>query len=95
MTLVQNLVYQFRSAARPSTFWISSSNLDLEIDAPIKKLKVQNGEVFAEVADQLRNAEAFKFLPASPNWSLVREARCAAGARNCSWNVLAGARSIR
>lgn len=64
----KNLVYYFDSATRPNTFWVSLSKLDLKAGAPVKKLVIQHGEVFAgEVADQFQNAEPFKFLPASPN----------------------------
>lgn len=64
----KNLVYYFDSATRPNTFWVSLDKLHLEPGAPVKKLTIQHGEVFAgEVADQFKDAEPFKFLPASPN----------------------------
>lgn len=59
----KNLVYYFDSATRPNTFWVSLSKLHLEPDAPVKKLVIQHGEVFAgEVADQFTAAKAFTFL---------------------------------
>jgi penicillin V acylase-like amidase (Ntn superfamily) len=63
----KNLVYYFDSATRPNTFWASLTKLNLKPGAPVKKLTIQNGEVFSgEVADQFKDAEPFKFLPASP-----------------------------
>jgi choloylglycine hydrolase len=64
----KNLVYYFDSATRPNTFWVSMAKLDLKPGAPVKKLTIQDGEVFSgETADQFMAAEAFKFLPASPH----------------------------
>ena len=63
----KNLVYYFDSATRPNTFWVSMSMLDLKPGAPVKKLTLQNGEVYSgETADQFKDAMPFKFLPASP-----------------------------
>lgn len=63
----KNLVYYFDSATRPNTFWVSLAKLDLKPGAAVKKLTIQNGEVFAgDVSDQFRNAEPFKFLPGLP-----------------------------
>lgn len=65
----KNLVYYFNSATRPNTFWVSLAKLDLKPGAPIKKLTIQNGEIFSgEVAHQFKEAKSFKFLPASPNF---------------------------
>ena len=64
----KNLVYFFDSATRPNTFWVSFSKIDLKPGAPVRKLTVQNGEVFSgEVAGDFKPAEPFKFLPATPN----------------------------
>jgi penicillin V acylase-like amidase (Ntn superfamily) len=64
----KNLIYYFDSATRPNTFWISLAKLNLRPGAPVKKLTIQNGEVFSgEVADQFKESQPFKFLPASPN----------------------------
>ena len=50
-------------ATRPNTFWVSLANLDLKPGASVKKLTIQNGEVFSsEVTDQFKDAEPFKFL---------------------------------
>jgi penicillin V acylase-like amidase (Ntn superfamily) len=65
----KHLVYYFDSATRPNTFWVSMAKLDLKAGAPVKKLTIQNGEVFSgETAPEFKTAEAFKFLPASPNF---------------------------
>lgn len=64
----KNLVYYFDSATRPNTFWVSLAKLNLKPGAPVKKLTIQNGEVFSgEVAAAFKDAEPFKFLPATPN----------------------------
>ena len=63
----KNLVYYFDSATRPNTFWVSLDKLDLKPGAPVKKLTIQNGEVFSgEVAGSFEPAEPFRFLPAMP-----------------------------
>ncbi len=63
----KNLVYYFDSATRPNTFWISLAKLDLKPGAPVKKLTIQNGEVFSgEVSSNFKPSEPFKFLPATP-----------------------------
>jgi choloylglycine hydrolase len=63
----KNLVYFFDSATRPNTFWVSFSKLDLKAGAPVKKLTIQDGEVFSgETAGAFKAAEPFKFLPATP-----------------------------
>jgi len=63
----KNLVYYFDSATRPNTFWVSFDRLDLKPGAAVKKLTIQNGEVFSgEVAGDFRPSEPFKFLPATP-----------------------------
>lgn len=63
----KNLVYYFDSATRPNTFWVSLDKLDLKPGARVKKLTIQNGEVFSgEVAGDFKPAEPFKFLPPTP-----------------------------
>jgi penicillin V acylase-like amidase (Ntn superfamily) len=61
----KNLVYYFDSATRPNTFWVSLAKLNLKPGAPVKKLTIQNGEVFSgEVADQFIESKPFMFLQA-------------------------------
>ncbi len=63
----KNLVYYFDSATRPNTFWISLAKLDLRPGAPVKKLTIANGEVFAgEAAGSMQVAQPFTFLPGTP-----------------------------
>jgi penicillin V acylase-like amidase (Ntn superfamily) len=63
----KNRVYYFDSATRPNTFWVSFDKLDLKPGAPVKKLTIQNGEVFSgEVAGDFKTAEPFKFIPVTP-----------------------------
>jgi penicillin V acylase-like amidase (Ntn superfamily) len=62
----KNLVYYFDSATRPNTFWVSLAKLNLKPGAPVRKLTIQNGEVFSgETAEQFKDAAPFKFLPAT------------------------------
>ena len=64
----KNLVYYFDSATRPNTFWVSLGKLNLKPGAAVKKLTIQNGEVFAgEVADEFKDAKPFEFEPATSN----------------------------
>lgn len=58
-----NRVYYFDSSTRPNTFWISLDQLDFSNKAPIQKLSLAEGQVYAgEVAKQFKPAEAFKFI---------------------------------
>ncbi|VEG91130.1 linear amide C-N hydrolase [Legionella spiritensis] len=60
-----NLIYYFDSATRPNIFWVDFRNIDFHSDAPIKKLTIQNGEIYAgEVSSDFQISEPFKFLPA-------------------------------
>ena len=62
-----NLIYYFDSATRPNTFWVSLSKLDLKPGAPVRKLTIQDGEVFSgEVSADFKDATSFAFLPATP-----------------------------
>jgi choloylglycine hydrolase len=62
----KNRVYFFDSATRPNTFWVSLDKLDLKPSAHVKKLTIENGEVFSgEVSNLFKDSEPFKFLPAT------------------------------
>ena len=64
----KNLIYYFDSATRPDTFWVVLSKLNLKAGAPVMKLTISNGEVFAgEVSDKFQATPSFTFLPANPN----------------------------
>ncbi|MFG1462021.1 linear amide C-N hydrolase [Xanthobacter sp. DSM 24535] len=61
----RNLVYYFDSATRPNTFWVDLAKLDFTPGTPIRKLVLQNGEVYAgEVSDSFAPAEDLKWLMA-------------------------------
>ena len=63
----KNLIYYFDSATRPNTFWVSLSKLNLKSGAPVLKLTIANGEVFAgEVSDKFQPSKPFTFLQAEP-----------------------------
>lgn len=61
----KNKVYFFDSATSPNSFWIVLDNLDFSENAPVKKLSVANGAVYAgNVAEKFEPAKSFAFLPA-------------------------------
>lgn len=58
-------IYYFDSSTYPNTFWIEFSKLNFEPGAPVLKLPVENGEIYAgEVSNKFKPAEPFKFMPA-------------------------------
>ncbi len=62
----KNLIYYFDSATSPNTFWVPLADLDFKPGAPVKKLTVAGGKVYAgNVADKFDATPSFKFL-ASP-----------------------------
>ncbi|MCA3446398.1 MAG: linear amide C-N hydrolase [Rhodobacter sp.] len=62
-----NLIYYFDSATRPNTFWVSLAKLDLKAGAPVRKLTIQDGQIFSgEVSADFKEAKPFAFLPATP-----------------------------
>jgi len=62
-----NLIYYFDSATRPNTFWVALDKVDLKAGAPVRKLTIQDGEVFSgEVSADFKDAAPFAFLPATP-----------------------------
>lgn len=61
----KSLVYYFDSATTPNTFWVDLHKLDLKPGAPVKKLTMANGRVYAgEVSAQFVQTPSFKFMPA-------------------------------
>jgi penicillin V acylase-like amidase (Ntn superfamily) len=61
----KNLIYYFDSATSPNTFWVPLADLDFKSGAPVKKLTVAGGKVYAgNVADKFVTTPSFKFLPA-------------------------------
>jgi choloylglycine hydrolase len=64
----KDLVYFFDSATSPNAFWVDFADLDFKEGAPVKKLTMAGGKVYAgNVAAQLEPAKPYKFLEASPS----------------------------
>ena len=58
-----NLVYYFDSATRPNIFWLEFTKVDFSAGASIKKLTLQNEEIYAgEVSSNFKNSKSFQFL---------------------------------
>lgn len=61
----RNLIYCFDSATRPNTFWVNLAKLDFAPGAPVRKLSLDHGEVYAgEVSERFVPADELKWLPA-------------------------------
>lgn len=61
----KNLTYYFDSATTPNTFWVDLHKIDLKPGAPVKKLTMAGGKVYAgEVSAQFVETPSFKFMPA-------------------------------
>ncbi|MFN9056126.1 MAG: linear amide C-N hydrolase [Cyanobacteriota bacterium] len=59
-------VILFDSVTSPSVFWVSLEQLDLSQGAPVRRLRVAGGQVFAgEAASRFDPATPFAFLPAA------------------------------
>lgn len=59
----KNLVYYFESALTPNTFWIDFKDVNFSEKAPVKKLNVSKGEVYAgNAAKSFVKSKPFKFL---------------------------------
>jgi penicillin V acylase-like amidase (Ntn superfamily) len=64
----KNLVYFFDSATSPNAFWVEFADLDFKEGAPVKKLTMAGGKVYAgNVATKLEPAKPFQWLQASPS----------------------------
>ena len=60
----KNRVYYFDSSTQPNAFWVSLSQLKFDKGAPILKLSLEKGALFAgETSQQFKPAPAFHFLP--------------------------------
>jgi choloylglycine hydrolase len=55
----KNKVYYFESALTPNTFWVDFKNIDFSEKAPVKKLSLTSGEIYAGDAVN-------KFIPSPP-----------------------------
>ena len=58
----KNLVYYFETALTPNTFWVDLKNVDFSKGAAVKRLQVENHEVYAgDALSSFKNAEPFVF----------------------------------
>lgn len=61
----KNKVMYFDSATTPNAFWVPLADLDFSEGAPVKKLVIAGGKVYAgNAAAHFEPAEPFAFLPA-------------------------------
>lgn len=61
----KNKVFYFDSATSPNTFWVTLSKLDFAESAPVQKIKLSDGAIFAgDISDQFIPTKSFEFLPA-------------------------------
>lgn len=59
----KNKVYYFESTLSPDIFWIQLKDLDFSPGAPVKKLGLTNGEIYAgNAASHFKNSQPFTFL---------------------------------
>lgn len=64
----KDLVYFFDSATSPNAFWVDFADLDFKEGAPVKKLTMEGGKVYAgNVAKSLEAAKPYQFLQATPS----------------------------
>jgi len=64
----KNLTYYFDSAARPNTFWVSLEKLNFTSGAPIQRLVMNKGEIYAgEVSAQFKPSKPFAFFTPTDN----------------------------
>ena len=62
----RNRRYFYESTRSPNVFWVDLADLDFSPAAPVRKLKLADGSVYAgNAAAKLEKAEPFKFLPAA------------------------------
>lgn len=62
----KNKIYYFDSATSPNTFWVRLSELNFNVDAPVKKLTMTGGKIFSgDASSQFVAAKPFVFLPVS------------------------------
>jgi len=61
-----NRRYFFESTRKPNVFWVNLDDLDLSAGAPVQKLTLTDGAVFAgNTADQFQPTEPMQFLEAN------------------------------
>ncbi|TRW48901.1 linear amide C-N hydrolase [Aliidiomarina halalkaliphila] len=58
----RNLVYYFENVLTPNTVWVDFNNVDFSEGAPVKKLELAGGEIYAgESSGYFAEAEPFRF----------------------------------
>lgn len=63
----KNKVYYFDAQTLPNTFWVELKDMDFSVGAPVKKLTVAGGRVYAgNTAKQFESAQVFNFFSAAP-----------------------------
>lgn len=63
----KNLRYFFESTRSPNVFWLDLDGLDFSEGAPVQRLMLTDGSIYAgNAADRLEATEAFAFLEATP-----------------------------
>lgn len=66
----KHLTYYFDSAVRPNTFWVSLEKLNFTSGAPIQRLALSKGEIYAgEVSAQFKPAKPFAFFTSTDTTS--------------------------
>lgn len=59
----KNKVYYFESTLSPDIFWVQLKDLDFSADAPVKKLALTGGEIYAgNAASEFKDSQPFTFL---------------------------------
>ena len=59
----KNKVYYFESTLSPDIFWINFKDLDFKVGAPVKKLTLTNGEIYAgNAAGKFQAGKSLHFL---------------------------------
>lgn len=62
----KNRRYYYESTRSPSVFWVDLSGVDFQAGAPVKKLTVSDGTIYAgDTAAKFQAAQPFQFLPAA------------------------------
>lgn len=59
----KNKVYYFETTLTPNVFWVSLNKMDFREGAPVRKLSLVNGEIYAgDTASDFKESKPFKFL---------------------------------
>ena len=59
----KNKVYYFETTLTPNVFWVNLNKMDFREGAPVRKLSLVNGEIYAgDTASDFKESKPFKFL---------------------------------